>query len=80
MPNLACGRVPSHACSVCVWFNAGFIASGWAWHLLAPSSVTSDPCQVSWWAWQEVKDEAMVVNEADYTSVIVRAVGPKERQ
>ena len=27
MPN--CGRVPSH---VCVHFNAGFIASGWAWH------------------------------------------------
>ena len=95
MPNLACGRVPSHACNVCACFNAGFIGSGWAWHLRAhvgpttvtcdrwacpPSGVTSDPCQVPWWAWQEVKGEAMAVNEADYTSVIVRTVGPEERQ
>ena len=100
MPNLACGRVPSHACSVCACFNAGFSGSGWAWHLRAhaslvghgahncdvrqvgvsPSGVTSDPCRVPWWAWQEVKGEAMAVNEADYTSVIVRTVGPEERQ
>ena len=45
-----------------------------------PSGVTSDPCQVPWWAWQEVKGEAMAVNEADYTSVIVRSVEPEERQ
>ena len=30
-------------------------------------------------AWQEVKDEAMAVNEADH-SVIVWTVGPEERQ
>ena len=24
-----------------------------------PSGVTSDPCQVPWWGWQEVKGEAM---------------------
>ena len=48
MPNLACGRVPSHACSVCACFNAGFIGSGWAWHLRAhaslvgPTTVTCD--------------------------------------
>ena len=86
MPNLACGHVPSPVCSVCVWFNAGFIASGWAWHCgpmlclwdpqlgrddrwaCPPSSVTPDPCQVPWWAWQEVKGEAMAVDEA-YTNV-----------
>ena len=46
----------------------------------SPSGVTSDPCQMPWWAWQEVKGEAMAVNEADYTSVIVWTVGPEERQ
>ena len=39
MPSLACGRVPSHACSVCACFNAGFIGSGWAWHLRAHASL-----------------------------------------
>ena len=29
------------------------------------SSVTSDPFLVPWWAWQEVKGEAMAVNEPD---------------
>ena len=33
-----CGHVPSPVCCVCVSFNTGFIASGWAWqccqHLL----------------------------------------------
>ena len=47
---------------------------------VSPSGVTSDPGQVPWWAWQEVKGEAMAVNEADYTSVIVRTVGPEKRQ
>ena len=42
--------------------------------------MTFDPCQLPWWAWQEVKDEAMAVDGADYTSVIVRTVGPEERQ
>ena len=36
-----------------------------------------DPCQVPLWVWQEVKGEAMAVNEADHTSVIVRT---EERQ
>ena len=45
-----------------------------------PSGVTPDPCRVPWWAWQEVKGEAMAVNEVDYTSVIVWTVGPDERQ
>ena len=30
--------------------------------------------------WREVKGEAMAVDEADYTSVFVRTVGPEERQ
>ena len=45
-----------------------------------PSGVTSDPSQVHWWAWQEVKGEAMTVNEADYTSMIVGTVGLEEGQ
>ena len=49
----------------------------WAFLL---SGVIFVPRQVPWWAWQEVKGEAMAVNEADYTSVIVRTVGPWERQ
>ena len=32
------------------------------------------------WAWQEVKGEAMAVNEAAYTSVIVWTVGPEGRR
>ena len=31
-------------------------------------------------ACQEIKGEAMAVNEADYTSVFVWTVGPEERQ
>ena len=27
------------ACSVCACFNAGFIGSGWAWHLRAHASL-----------------------------------------
>ena len=42
--------------------------------------MTFDPCQLPWWAWQEFKGEAMAVNGADYTSVIVRTVGREERQ
>ena len=44
-----------------------------------PSSVTSDPCWMPWWAWQEVKGEAIAANEANYI-VIVQTVGPEERQ
>ena len=47
---------------------------------MSPVRCASDPCQVPWWAWQEVKGEAMAVNEADYTSVIVQTVGPEERR
>ena len=39
--------------------------------------VTFDPFQVTW---QGVKDEAMAVNEAHYTSVIMRTIGLDERQ
>ena len=45
-----------------------------------PSCVTFDPSQVLPWAWQEVKGEAMAVNEADYTGVIVWTVGQEGRQ
>ena len=31
-------------------------------------------------AWQEVKGEAMAVNDAAYCGVIVWTVGPEERQ
>ena len=44
------------------------------------SPVPLDPCQVPRWAWQEVKGEAMAVNEVDYTGVIVWTMGPGERQ
>ena len=83
---------------MCVCLNAGFIASGCAWHcgpmlcLRGPRlrrgdmwacslpGVTFDYCQVARWAWQEVKGEAVAVNEADYTIEIVRTVRPEERQ
>ena len=45
-----------------------------------PSLLTFDPCRVPRWAWQEVKGEAMAVNEVDNTGVIVWTVGPGERQ
>ena len=45
---------------------------------VSPSRLTFDPCQVPRWAWQEVKGEAMAVNEVDYTGVIVWTVGPGE--
>ena len=31
------------------------------------------------WVWKEVKGETMAVNQAVYTSVIVRRVRPEER-
>ena len=53
--------------------NAGFIASGWA----CPGfGVTFEPWQVLVGAWQEVKGEAMPVNEALYVGVIERTVWP----
>ena len=42
--------------------------------------MTFDLSQVLPWAWQEVKGEAMAVNEADYTGVIVWTVGQEGRQ
>ena len=45
-----------------------------------PSNVTFDPHELLPGACQEVKDEAMAVNEADYTSEIVWTVGPEDRQ
>ena len=93
MPNLACGCVPSPVCSVCVLVLLLPVGRGIAGpcftcgaHNLAgmigehvpPSSVTSDPCQVPCWVWQEVKGETIAVNKADYTSVIVWTVGPNK--
>ena len=49
----------------------------WACPLLG---VTFDPCQLLLGACQEVKGEAMAVNEANYTSVFVWTVGPEERR
>ena len=42
--------------------------------------MTFDPCKVPPWLWQEVKGEAMPVDKADYTSMIMRTIGPEERQ
>ena len=44
------------------------------------SSVTFDLHLVLVGAWQEIKGEAMAVNEAENTSAIVWRVGPEERQ
>ena len=44
-----------------------------------PCCVTFAPHQVSQGAWQEVKGEAIAVNEAAYSGVIVWTVGPEER-
>ena len=75
MPNLACGRVPRPVC-----FNAGFIAlveCGIVGLCFTCGACNRDvmiggrvPCQVPWWAWQEVKGEPMAVDETDYTSVM----------
>ena len=42
--------------------------------------MTFDLWQLLPGACSEVKGEAMSVNEADYTSVFVQTMGPKERQ
>ena len=49
----------------------------WACPLLC---VTFDPWQLLLGACQEVKGEAMAVNEAKHTSVLVWTVGPEERR
>ena len=79
-----------YVCSVCVCVNAGFIASGWAW-LHGPALghrclvaiggrvpeavVTFEPREEDLGAWQEVKGEAVSVNEALYAGVIERPYG-----
>ena len=58
--------------------NAGFIASDWAWlhgpvlghRRLGEAVVTVEPCEEALGAWQEVKGEAMSVNEALYGGAI----------
>ena len=47
---------------------------------MSPFGVTFYPRPAPRGPWQEVKGEAMAVNEAAYSGVIVWIVGPKERQ
>ena len=78
MPNLACGRV----CFASGWaWHCRPMLHFWCPQLgrddrwaCPPSGVTSDPFQVPWWVWHQVKGEAMAVNEAGQT------LGPEERQ
>jgi hypothetical protein len=42
--------------------------------------MTFEPRQVLPWAWQQVKSEGMSFNEAVYTGVIERTVGPDGRR
>ena len=53
--------------------NAGFIASDWAWlhqPMLEYWALTFEPHRVALGVWQEVKGEAMSVNEALYGGAI----------
>ena len=47
---------------------------------MSRSVMTLNPHNVLPKEWQEVKSEAMSVNEADYSSVILCTAGPEERQ
>ena len=72
-----------------VWPLASCPASDPLWHynqqctirVACPSwRVTFDPPNMLPWAWQEVKGEAVLINEADYLRWNLLAAGPRERQ
>ena len=72
-----------------VWPLASCPASGPLWHynqqctirVACPSwRVTFDPPNMLPWAWQEVKGEAVLINEADYLRWNLLATGPRGRQ
>ena len=67
-----------HSRPVIVCTGSSMVRTG-RW-VCPPSGVTFDLAHVLPWAWQEVKGEAVSVNEADYRCCMVLASGPGGRR